>query len=224
MHRSRWLYLLLILIAGLAAWSFTMDRQTIAFFAAHATPVNKTIASRVSEFCDWPWLAGAGVISLAIAVRLGSARAIRILLIMLLASSLAGIISNGVKGVTGRARPNLKNVEPGWYGIKKEGEWIIGKNKYSSFPSSHTACAAGFFLPLALAGVWPGIVGILVTALVAWARMQLGVHHLSDVLCGLLVGLASILPFLRTPCRIQRLAEQLRDRFSPATHKSEATR
>ncbi len=71
----------------------------------------------------------------------------------------------------------------------------------SSFPSGHVAAAAvyGAFAIIVArhtAARWPRIVAVVVatavTAIVAWARMYRGMHHLSDVIAGAALGVVSI--------------------------------
>ena len=71
----------------------------------------------------------------------------------------------------------------------------------SSFPSGHVAAAAvyGAFAIIVARHTtarWPRIVAVVVaaavTAIVAWARMYRGMHHLSDVIAGAVLGVVSI--------------------------------
>jgi len=77
--------------------------------------------------------------------------------------------------------------------------WQKGARDFQSFPSAHTAVVAGFFAPLALGalrsrtarGRLGGVaVAVLSTGLMAWARVWVGAHHLSDVTAATLLGLA----------------------------------
>jgi undecaprenyl-diphosphatase len=61
----------------------------------------------------------------------------------------------------------------------------------NGFPSDHSAAAG---LLAALVFRWKKLVGVLVAAggaVVAWARVAAHVHHLQDVLAGLLIGAAA---------------------------------
>lgn len=71
----------------------------------------------------------------------------------------------------------------------------------SSFPSGHVAAAVvygAFAIIVARHTVkrWPRMLAVViaaaVSAIVAWARMYRGMHHLSDVLAGVVLGLVSI--------------------------------
>ena len=102
---------------------------------------------------------------------------------LLLGSSLitATLVVYALKGVVGRARPEL------W-----ETQWYWG----SSFPSGHTLSTAAFSTAaaLCLARLWPRsgtlamVVATLWTGLVAISRLVLGVHWPSDVLAALCLG------------------------------------
>jgi undecaprenyl-diphosphatase len=72
----------------------------------------------------------------------------------------------------------------------------------ASFPSGHTAASLALYggLVLLLASrvrsVWTswtaGIVLLIVPAFVAWSRMYRGMHHLTDSIAGILLGLGAI--------------------------------
>ena len=63
------------------------------------------------------------------------------------------------------------------------------KNSYHSFPSGHTGAAFGFFGVLFFAYRRWGGWALLVAAAIAWSRIYLNVHHLSDIMAGALIGL-----------------------------------
>jgi membrane-associated phospholipid phosphatase len=72
----------------------------------------------------------------------------------------------------------------------------------SSFPSGHVAAAVVYGAVVIVVWMhshrwWPrvlaAVVTLLVAAAVAWARLYMGMHHLTDVLAGALLGLASVL-------------------------------
>jgi len=115
-------------------------------------------------------------------------RASRLVLVMLLGGVLTGLVANVFRSLIGRTRPEVP-VEQGWYGPIKDGQWIAGRYAYSSFPSGHTSTAAGFGLVLFLVGRRAGFAGLAYAVLVAWSRVQLGVHRPSDVAAGLCLGI-----------------------------------
>jgi len=58
-----------------------------------------------------------------------------------------------------------------------------------SFPSGHAAAAAAVAVTVALAHPLAGPVVLPLAALVAYSRIALRVHHVSDVLAGVVLGL-----------------------------------
>lgn len=147
------------------------------------------VARFFSRYGDFPYLLGAGVLALAVALRMKRRDWARILVAMILSGVIAGLITNLVKLGTGRVRPRVESVEHGWYGPKHGGEWVSLRHDYQSFPSSHASCAFGFFFPLFFSRRLAGSAGLAVAVLTAWSRVQLNAHHLSDVAAGALVGL-----------------------------------
>jgi membrane-associated phospholipid phosphatase len=85
-------------------------------------------------------------------------------------------------------RPRTEDVQHGWYGPWHEGRWVTLEHKFQGFPSSHAACAFGFFYPLFLSRRGWGAAGLLAAAAIAWSRVQLNAHHISDVAAGALLG------------------------------------
>jgi undecaprenyl-diphosphatase len=65
------------------------------------------------------------------------------------------------------------------------------RHDFQSFPSSHAACAFGFFFPLFLSRRAVGTAGLLVAAAIAWSRVQLNAHHVSDIATGALLGVVA---------------------------------
>jgi undecaprenyl-diphosphatase len=83
---------------------------------------------------------------------------------------------------------------------RPEGDWgaIYRRTDPHSFPSGHAARAVLLAILITAWGpIWLGIALILWVPLVSLARVGLGVHYLSDVLAGTLLGvLAAILALL----------------------------
>jgi len=156
----------------------------------HRTKSTKKLGSIISETVDWPVLAGACAVLLLVAAACGRQKITHLLLAMLVASVIAGVAANGIKSVAGRTRPSNKEVAQGWYGMQHEGEWIVTRNKFNSFPSSHTACAASIFGMLWVLGRGPGVLSLVAVFLVMWARMAVGAHHFSDTVAAACIGFA----------------------------------
>ncbi len=111
----------------------------------------------------------------------------RVLCVMMVAASIAGLSADILRGVIGRTRPSAQ-VTQGWYGMRSGGEWLIVKHAYNSFPSGHTTAAAGFSLPLFFWRRRLGWIVLPLIALVASSRIYLGAHHLSDTIAATLLG------------------------------------
>jgi undecaprenyl-diphosphatase len=75
---------------------------------------------------------------------------------------------------------------------RPEGEWgaIYRNTDPHSFPSGHAARAIFLaVLALGLGPLWFGIILLIWAPLVALARVALGVHYLSDIVAGMLLGI-----------------------------------
>jgi undecaprenyl-diphosphatase len=179
----------LIVVTALVVWAaFTLDTDMIRWVALHQFQSLKNVAGLISQYGDWPDFMVAGVVCTALLLALRRQRLARIVCIMMISTTLAGGIANSVRVVSGRPRPNAGLVD-GWYGIRHNGKWLIGSNKYHSFPSGHTTTAFAFFLPLLLlCGVRVGALGLVYACMVASSRIYLAVHHLSDITVAVLIA------------------------------------
>ena len=187
-----WTIALAVLFAVLAVAGFALwDQPVLEAVRDGAGKDWRGIARFFSRYGDFPWLLGGGLVALALCLRFKARDWARILTAMLLAGVLAGMVSNVTKLATGRVRPRVENVEHGWYGPTHQGEWVSLRHDFQGFPSSHAACAFAFFFPLFLSCRWLGLVGVLVAAAVAWSRVQLNAHHISDVAAGALIGVVA---------------------------------
>lgn len=100
------------------------------------------------------------------------------------AVSLGGVCTNLlIKNWKKRPRP---------YDAIHELERLIGKQHDWSFPSGHTTAsfAAAQIIYLMVSKQW-GTAALTLASLVAYSRMYLGVHYLSDVLAGVSIGMGS---------------------------------
>src|SRR5512140_1478032 len=106
-------------------------------------------------------------------------------IVELVGISFLAVLVMGIKFLVRRRRP--------------EGEWggIYRNTDPHSFPSGHAARA--FFIAVigsALGPEWLGIVLWIWAPLVALARVAMGVHYLSDVIAGTILGILSAILFL----------------------------
>ncbi len=161
--------------------AFHYDSALLAYFADTKSDTAGDVASAVSKYGDWPPIAGFLILLFGGAVALRSPKMGRLLLVVLLAASLGGLAANGIRLLAGRARPSAK-LAPGWYGPH------LGVQKLCSFPSAHTAVIAGGAAALATLVPWSALPGVAAVVFMAWARMRVGAHHLSDVTVGAFLG------------------------------------
>jgi membrane-associated phospholipid phosphatase len=166
-------------------------------------------ARRLSQYGDWPPILLAGLLlvaGLAMACQWATAR---LLLLVLVAGLLTGLGSTLIRCTVGRTRPGA-SAPQGFYGLRHDSHWTLGKYEFSSFPSGHTAVWAG------LAGAawfrqrrW-AVALLAAGAAVAWSRLALGCHHFSDVTASFVWGLG-VGPWLanRLEAPIHRLWSKL---------------
>jgi len=187
-----WTAVLAVVAVLLTALGFALwDQPVLEAIRAGACQSWVETARFLSRYGDFPFLLAAGVVALGISLRLRVKAWSRIFTAMILAGILAGLASNVTKLATGRVRPRVEHTEHGWYGLKHEDRWVSVRHDFQSFPSSHAACAFGFFFPLFLSRRAIGTAGLLAAAAIAWSRVQLNAHHISDIAAGALLGVVA---------------------------------
>jgi len=134
----------------------------------------------VSRFGDWQEHVGLGLIFLGVAYFRRSKKWMRIFAAMILACALAGAAARVIKISTGRARPDVQ-MDAGWNGPRFS-------YRYNAFPSGHTVASTAFFATLAFASWRIGLAFLWVPLLIAFSRMYIAAHFLSDVVCASLLG------------------------------------
>jgi membrane-associated phospholipid phosphatase len=176
----RWL--LILAGAAILVWvSFGLDDAVRSWVAEHQGATARNFMRAVSRYGDWPEHVALGVILLTLAWTRGSKSWMRLFAAMIVACALAGIGARAVKIATGRARPNVQ-AESGWNGPRLS-------SRYNAFPSGHAAASTAFFATLVLAGYRIGAGLLIIPMLIAFSRMYVAAHYLSDVVSGALVGL-----------------------------------
>lgn len=204
---------LLLLLALVAV--FLLDRSVDLWVASHHSAAWETGARICSRFFAWHWLmlgAGAGLL---FAPRARRRDWMRLLCVMMVAASLAGLSADVLRGITGRTRPSAR-VTQGWYGVRSDGRWLVFNHAYNSFPSGHTSAAMGFAFPLFLWRRRLGLVALPFLAVVAGARVYVGAHHVSDVLAGAALGTLIALWVWRRSSAGERLVNAVRSWRVPA--------
>jgi len=183
-----WTWILGVL-AGLSFLAFAFDgvltgwiRETFWPYQMAGPEWPVLLASKLGKYGDWPQLMVVGLIAYGWCRFRKRQTAGRMILILMLGSTLAGATVNALRLTTGRARPSNPEVQ-GWIGPVYEGRLTIGRHAFNSFPSGHTATAFGFFGPLLFAKRYRRIGWWLlpIPVAIAVARVFTLSHHLSDV-------------------------------------------
>ena len=178
----------LAVLAGVCAGaSFFFDARIEGWVAAHRNPAWEGAAKAVSRYGAWHWLMGVTMVGFAISWMRRQREWVRILAAMMIASSIAGLSADCIRGITGRTRPNA-DVPQAWYGMHHDSMWLVGRHAYNAFPSGHTAAATAFAMVLWLSHRKRGALLLLGAAVVAGSRIYLGEHHFSDVIAGAILG------------------------------------
>ncbi len=174
-------WLIGIVIASIAiAASFYFDDSVRDFMAQHQSRAMRNFMRYVSLFGDWPGHTVLGLILLAVAWVRGSKNWTRIFLSMLIAMSIAGLAGSVIKRTIPRPRPSVHS-ELRWGGQRSS-------SKYQAFPSGHVLASMAFFSALFLARRRIGLACLPIPILIAFSRMYLGAHYLSDVVCAAVLG------------------------------------
>ncbi len=183
MKRSSVFYWLLgIMIATVAiATAFHFDTAVSDFIAHHRNRVVYNFMVNVSRFGDWPEHFALGLILAGVAWWRGNKKWTRIFLSMLIALAIAGVVGRGIEIATGRARPSVRTEEV----------WNRFSSKYHAFPSGHVTASMAFFGVLFFANRRVAVACLPIPILIGFSRIYLGAHYLSDVVCGVILGILS---------------------------------
>jgi len=175
----RW-FLVFPAAALLLLASFYGDAGVHAWMTQHQFAWLRGFMQAVSKYGDWPEHVVLGLLLLGIAYWRGSKHWQRIFAAMIIACALAGVAARVVKISTGRARPTVQT-EAEWNGPRLN-------PRYNAFPSGHTAASTAFFATLAFASWRIGAGFLVIPILIAFSRMYVAAHHLSDVVCAAMIG------------------------------------
>ena len=183
MKRSSVFYWLLgIMIATVAiATAFHFDTAVSDFMAQHRNRVVYNFMYNVSRLGDWPEHFALGLILAGVAWWRGNKKWTRIFLSMLIALAIAGVVGRGIEIATGRARPSVRTEEV----------WNRFSSKYHAFPSGHVTASMAFFGVLFFANRRVAVACLPIPILIGFSRIYLRAHYLSDVVCGVILGILS---------------------------------
>jgi membrane-associated phospholipid phosphatase len=172
---------LVLFAAGLAVLaSFWLDAGAQHWIAQHQSGGVRNFMRGVSRIGDWPGHVALGLTLLVLAYWRRSKKWMRIFAAMIVACALAGAAARVIKISTGRARPSVQT-EAEWNGPRFS-------PRYNAFPSGHTAASTAFFATLAFASWRLGLGFLVIPLLIAFSRMYVAAHYLSDVVCASLIG------------------------------------
>jgi membrane-associated phospholipid phosphatase len=174
-----WLIAIAVAATAIAA-SFYFDDSARDWMMQHQNRGLRHFMRYVSLFGDWPSHTGFGLVALGIAWIRNSKKWTRIFLAMLIAMSLVGVTGHVIKRAVPRPRPSV-DAQMHWGGPRFS-------SKYHSFPSGHVGASTAFFGTLLLASRRLGLACLPIPVLIAFSRMYLGAHYLSDVVCAAALG------------------------------------
>jgi undecaprenyl-diphosphatase len=182
--RIRWWWCLVFLAAGLLLLgSFCFDATVQGWIADHQDAGVRKFMRGVSRFGDWPQHVLLGLVLLVLGYWRRNKKWMRVVAAMILACALAGAVARVIKISAGRARPSVQT-EAAWNGPSLSA-------RYNAFPSGHTAASTAFFATLALACWRIGVPFLLIPLLIAFSRMYVAAHFLSDVVGAALIGVVT---------------------------------
>ena len=176
----RWWYVMALGAAMLLLASFSLDAGAQSWMVEHQSAGVRSFMEMVSRFGDWPGHVALGLVLMGLAFWRGNKKWVRIFGVMIVACALAGVVTRVVKISAGRARPNVQT-ETQWGGPRFD-------PRHNAFPSGHAAASTAFFTTLAFARSRIGLGLLAIPLLVAFSRMYVGAHHLSDVVAASLIG------------------------------------
>lgn len=181
-----WLATVVVLLVFLA---FLMDGPIERLVPGNPGPRWQAAALFVTTYANLPFLLLAAAVLLALGFWRRNKFWMTLAVALALSSCVAGAVATGVRSTTGRTRPTAREPQ-GWYGIRHDSQWLIGRYDFNSFPSGHTATAMGFAGVLLLGVRRWRVAAVLLGVLMGWSRVFLGCHHFSDVFVSALIGLA----------------------------------
>jgi len=103
-------------------------------------------------------------------------------------SAIAGLAALILRLLFCRTRPTAP-LPQGFYAWCHDGHWLIGKYQFSSFPSGHSATAAGLVAAAWLLNRGWGMATLVYALAVIWSRIALNCHHLSDVVASIVLSI-----------------------------------
>jgi len=180
--RRFWFWAIVAFLAAISlAIAFWLDPLVSSWILEHPNRQLRSVMHQVSRYGDWPSHVLLGLVLFVIAWWRNSHKWSRVFLAMMIACALAGAAARVIKITTGRARPSVRT-ELTWNGPSLS-------SKYHAFPSGHTASSTAFFAVLLFVCWRIGLACLVIPALIAFSRMYVAAHYLSDVVFAALLGM-----------------------------------
>jgi membrane-associated phospholipid phosphatase len=174
------------ILAILAA--FALDGPVDNFLRLDSKTPLYSFAGFLSKIGDWPPLLIIGLCLFLFFYLCGHREISRLILLALVAGMLAGFSATIIRSTTGRTRPSSQ-VPQGFYGLRYNSHWTVGKYEFGAFPSGHTATVAGLTSAFWLVRRRWAMVFAVFAVGVAWSRIALNCHHFSDVVAATVWGI-----------------------------------
>ena len=186
---SKWKFLFWLLAGAAAiALAWQLDGKVDAELDVTSSPRWHRVAQYCSKIGEGWAVAVWGILSATVFFLMKRPEVAAKIFFVALTSEIAGFISIIVRAFVGRTRPNA-HVPQGIYGMWHDGHWIIGKYEFSSFPSGHSAVAAGLAAAAWLFNPRWGAVAAIYAVAVMWSRIAQESHHLSDVTASIVLSI-----------------------------------
>ena len=180
-NRRVWFWLIACVIGIVAlAVAFWLDPVAHNWVVDHRNRQVRMFMAAVSRYGDWPTHVLLGFLMLGVTWWRGQKKWARVFLAMLVACALAGVTTRVIKIGAGRARPSVQT-EVAWSGPQLS-------SKFHSFPSGHTASSTAFFAVLLFVSWRIGLACLVIPLLIAFSRMYVAAHYLSDVVAAAILG------------------------------------
>jgi undecaprenyl-diphosphatase len=173
-----------LLLFGLA---FAADAPVRNYVQANLTPAQQQAADLLSKYGKAEEFLALAVLGWIVGRLTRRVDWQRRWLLILAAILVAGIAVNIPRSLTGRVRPNNPK-EQGWFGPRHDGQWLVGRYQYNSFPSGHSTVAGAFAFAAILCFRRAGWLAVPFALAIGWARIGVSAHHFSDVVVGLVFG------------------------------------
>lgn len=173
----------------LVAFAFLCDNAVDHLMQFQGHSPWRPFAAFISRYADWPFLILYALLIFASAFVFANNRLMVVSLAMGISCGICGTMATLIRSVSGRTRPSAPEAQ-GWYGLFHNSHCLIGNHDFNSFPSGHVGAVVGFALPLLLGTRWGRIPAVALSFAVAWSRLFLRCHHLSDVVVAAIIGVA----------------------------------